>query len=115
MDSMTVFNALIQTIETSNLNYCMNKTPFSARISIKSSFINRFDNQQTFERDPSQLNLKEKLDFQEKKIFQLESELSKPQEENSTVIDMLNDEKVRIKVFNESSKKTVEVKSNLIS
>ena len=48
-------------------------------------------------------------------IFQLESELSKLQEENSTVIDMLNDEKVRIKVFNESSKKTVEEKSNLIS
>ena len=41
MDATAIFNNLLKSIEDSNLNYVMNKTPFSAAISIKSSFIKR--------------------------------------------------------------------------
>ena len=42
MEPNKTFNDVLKTIETSNLNYSMTKTPFSARVSIKSSFVNRF-------------------------------------------------------------------------
>ena len=102
MDSVRVFNDLIETIETSNLNYFINKTPFSAQISIKSTFINRFGNQQTLKSDQLQLNLNEQLISQEKKITWLESEIVKLQQENVKVNDMHNEEKVRLKAFKES-------------
>ena len=38
-EASIVFSELITKIETSKLNYMISKTPFSARISIKSSFI----------------------------------------------------------------------------
>ena len=85
MDSVTVFDALIKTIESSNLNYCINKTPFSAKISLKSTFIKRFDNDQTLQSDQLQLNLTEKLNSQEKKIFMLEREMIGLQKENIKV------------------------------
>ena len=44
MDVTQVFNELINKVEKSNLNYIIhNKTPFSAQISIKRSFVNFFD------------------------------------------------------------------------
>ena len=44
MDVTQVFNELITKVEKSNLNYIIhNKTPFSAQISIKRSFVNFFD------------------------------------------------------------------------
>ena len=42
MDATSIFSDLLKKIEDSNLNYVMNKTPFSASISIKCSFIKRF-------------------------------------------------------------------------
>ena len=42
MEPNKIFNDVLKTIETSNLNYSMTKTPFSAMVSIKSSFVNRF-------------------------------------------------------------------------
>ena len=42
MEPNKTFNDVLKTIETSNLNYSMTKTPFSAIVSIKSSFVNRF-------------------------------------------------------------------------
>ena len=41
MDTTTIFYNLLKSIEDSNLNYALNKTPFSAGISIKSLFIKR--------------------------------------------------------------------------
>ena len=41
MDATTIFYNLLKSIKDSNLNYVMNNTPFSAAISIKSSFIKR--------------------------------------------------------------------------
>ena len=43
MEATATFNSVIDFVENSNLNYFINKTPFSAIISIKSSFIKRFE------------------------------------------------------------------------
>ena len=43
MDPVTVFNDVLRYVETSKLNFIMNKTPFRATISIKSTFIKRFN------------------------------------------------------------------------
>ena len=42
MDSSTIFRNLLRTIEDSQLNYTMSRTPFSATISLKCSFLKRF-------------------------------------------------------------------------
>ena len=44
MDANTIFNNIMLQIESSNLNYSITKTPFSASISIKASFVKRFQN-----------------------------------------------------------------------
>ena len=44
MDANTIFNTIMLQIESSNLNYSITKTPFSASISIKASFVKRFQN-----------------------------------------------------------------------
>ena len=50
MDASRIFNGLINKIETSRLNYVINyKTPFSATISIKSSFVKYFSEQSPME------------------------------------------------------------------
>ena len=38
-----VFQKILQSIENSRLNYSLSKTPFSASISLKCSFIKRFE------------------------------------------------------------------------
>ena len=43
MEATATFNSVIDVVENSNLNYFINKTPFSATIYIKSSFIKRFE------------------------------------------------------------------------
>ena len=43
MDASRIFNDLLNQIEKSKLNYVINKTPFTANISIKKSFIKWFD------------------------------------------------------------------------
>ena len=42
MDASQTFSHLLKLIETSNLNYKLSKTTFSATISLKSSFVRRF-------------------------------------------------------------------------
>ena len=42
MDANSVFATLLRSIEDSQLNYSINKTPFSATISLKGSFVKRF-------------------------------------------------------------------------
>ena len=45
MAATEVFQNILKCIESSSLNYSMSKTPFSASISLKSSFIKRFHDQ----------------------------------------------------------------------
>ena len=111
MDSVTVFNNLLKTIETSNLNYCMNKTPYSARISIKSTFVNRLGNLKIEKSDQLKSN------SQEEKIIRLQSELLNLRQENIELNDILNEERDRFKVLNKSIIETFEEnsdKSNLM-
>ena len=42
MDAISTFNTVIKFIENSGLNFLIKKSPFSANVSIKSSFIKRF-------------------------------------------------------------------------
>ena len=43
MEASTVFKEILNKVETSQLNYLISKTPFSANIAIKSSFIKYHD------------------------------------------------------------------------
>ena len=43
MDANTIFKTVLHQIESSHLNYAITKTPFSASISLRSSFVKRFD------------------------------------------------------------------------
>jgi hypothetical protein len=45
MEANSIFQDVIKFIEKSELNYVMKKTPYSANISLKSSFIKRFGNE----------------------------------------------------------------------
>ena len=42
MAANEVFHGILKIVESSNLNYSLSKTPYSASISLKSSFLNRY-------------------------------------------------------------------------
>ena len=46
MNANATFKTILHQIESSHLNYSMSKTPFSASISLKSSFIKRFEGEE---------------------------------------------------------------------
>ena len=75
MDASQVFNTLIRRIEDSQLNYSMSRTPFSATISLKCSFLNRFS-------VASQIVILPRTDFQlEQNVKEAEAEKMKLQNE----------------------------------
>ena len=67
MNANQVFTNILQGIENSNLDYFMSKTPFSATISLKSSFVKKF---------------KEAVKIEEKEFFESLSRKCVKQEEN---------------------------------
>ena len=79
MDASIIFNELIHKIEKSKLNYIISKTPFSAQISIKRSFVKFFappsqiQAEATLKQDPADLRKVEvtKLQEQENKHDQM--------------------------------------------
>ena len=89
MEASRMFNDLIDKIETSHLNFKISKTPFSARISLKSSFIRYFDqkpapvskhgenvNKQLLkDANDENINLESSLKQERDKVKSLESEL----------------------------------------
>ena len=102
MDVSTVFHEVLHAIENSQLNYAITKTPFSANIAIKRSFVQFYDDTPKNEKqikvknDPSEenYNLKEELklvinqketleslfETENKKVKALESELDQLKE-----------------------------------
>jgi hypothetical protein len=50
MDANKIFSNLLSMVETSHLNYSMNRTPFSATISLKSSFVKYFEEEHQIKR-----------------------------------------------------------------
>jgi myosin heavy subunit len=73
MDASQSFTNLIRSIEESNLNYSMSRTPFSATISLKCSFVKRFT--EVFPTDVKSLSLSlNAVKLLEKNMKNLESE-----------------------------------------
>ena len=92
MDAPKIFNELIHNIENPKLNYIISKTPFSAQISIKRSFIKSFDAQSQIpavaklKDDPSELS---KLEVTEK--------LTNNQKQKDKLDELLKEEKFKLK------------------
>ena len=56
MDAKKLFNCLLSNIENSGLNYLVSKTPFSANISLKSSYSKQFSRNDSFQSEPNLLS-----------------------------------------------------------
>ena len=96
MEASRVFNELIYKIENSQLNYKISKTPFSASVSIKSSFVKyqvvKEDTEQLVSRTDSEKDKKPDLAG-----VMLSKALKKLQEEKDKLEDILKLEKNRVK------------------
>ena len=90
MDAGTIFNELIEKIENSKLNYVINKTPFSANISIKRSLIKYFD---TTEQTETILKL-DKTDVENTK---LKEKLVAAEQQNKKLDNLIKEEKTKVK------------------
>ena len=92
MEASTVFKEVLNKVETSQLNYVISKTPFSANIVIKSSFIKYHDAQSSKEprKDESEI----KPSFENLKYS---SDLLKLKEQNMKLEDLLQIEKKKVK------------------
>ena len=91
MDASRIFNGLINKIETSRLNYVIHyKTPFSATISIKNSFVKYF----------SETNMTmgcEKDDYPTQENFKLLEDLKFAQNQNQNLGENLKREEMKVK------------------
>ena len=91
MDASTIFNQLINKIENSKLNYVINKTQFSANISIKRSFIKYFD-------ASLQTAAAEKQDTNDLRNLKLAEKIATPQqEEKDNLEETLEKEQMKVK------------------
>ena len=110
MEARLAFRNVIACVESSKLNYIIiNKTPFSATISIKSSFIKRFDETSQIENETQDvtetlkkenLSLKLKLREVEKsfeELVNMEVKRHEAEEERNRLENVLAKEKVKIK------------------
>ena len=106
MAAKTIFNDLLKSIEDSNLNYVMSKTPFSAAISIKSSFIKRFGSVESDVKNFDKVKKEQNADDLEGKLAIIEDENLKLKEK------LLNSEQVSKsqKVWIDNLKKDMDVK-----
>ena len=99
MDANVIFKNILNHIESSPLNFMVNKTPFSATISLKSSFAKRYDDVSTHENHAAEENVKNSLvDIPSIKMSVLENaklkakvidlEKASLEEQNSYKLDM---------------------------
>ena len=87
MDASSTFKNLINKIETSNLNYVISKTPFSAQISIKRSFVKDF-------KEPSH---QETTKIDSDATTELKEKLTSALEHKERLEEVLRQERIRIK------------------
>ena len=92
MEASTVFKDILNKVETSQLNYVISKTPFSANIVIKSSFIKYYDARSST--DPIMKDESEKKSFQNVKIT---SDLVSLKKQIVRLEDLLQSERNRVK------------------
>ena len=64
MDVSRSFQEVLEKVELSNLNYTISKTPFSAHISIKRSFIKFYDQEALPQKTKYTENVKETSNFE---------------------------------------------------
>ena len=104
MTASKIFENLLKTIEESNLNYSIHKTPFSATVSLKCSFIKRFSDDSS----TKSLECLKKSDVTEKLDFEkLKQEKEALKKELSELIESHGIETRRIKDLYKSEKEKV--------
>ena len=92
MAAYRVFNEVLNEIEASKLNYVITKTPFSATIVIKSSFIKYFD-------QPTSAEIVKKEPEAKVENEEISKKLVTMKQENRTLEYMLEIEKNKVKVL----------------
>ena len=93
MDASSTFKNLINKIETSNLNYVISKTPFSATISIKRSFIKDF--KEPSHQETTKTCYKDLINSDA--TTELEEKLTSALEHKERLEEVLRQERIRIK------------------
>ena len=132
MEASNIFQDLLRTIEESNLNYSLRKTPFSAIISLKSSFVNRFNKIDNYKNrvllpdiseeakkigviEEENLKLKAKLKELDEEKDQTENNWKKVNKEMTRLEDKLREEKRKVKSLDEQivtfRKEVLDIKS----
>jgi hypothetical protein len=107
MEAKDTFHDVLKYIEKSELNYMMNKTPYSANIFLKSSFIKRFDDDASKKRfvedettmvdlKEENLCLKEKLEITLRENRKLEKKVGEVTTEKERIERLLKQEKVKM-------------------
>ena len=93
MDASRIFNDLLNQVESSGLNYIINRTPFSANISIKRTFIKLFNSPSQTEAivKPNKIDL-EKIELREKLVV--------VQEQKDRFEELLRQEHVKFNSLN---------------
>lgn len=93
MDANTIFKTILQQIESSSLNYSLSKTPFSASISLKSSFVKRFKSEGK--------DIKHEINLGRSDVEKLRQENLELKASMKTLSELLNSQK---KVINDNFK-----------
>ena len=89
-----MFKKLLRNVEDSQLNYAISRTPFSATISLKSSFLNRFPH-------TSQKSFHENIDTNNEKIKTVKAEKSDFKDE----VDQLEKDREGLMLDHQNMKK----------
>ena len=114
MTAANRFENLSKTIEESNLNYSIHKTPFSATISLKCSFVKRFSNIHDDSSNKSH-QFQQNSDGTEKLEFeQLKKENDKFKKELSELRDRCDTEKSRLEDLYRSEKQIVDLREEVL-
>ena len=96
MEASQIFKEILNKVESSQLNYVISKTPFSANIVIKSSFIKYYDAPSS--KDPIMKCESEMMSFENNKN---NCDLVKLNKQNMKLEDLLQIEKNKLKSLEE--------------
>lgn len=118
MDARTIFNNILHHVETSQLNYSVSKTPFSATISLKCSLVNIWNpgsdkkhlDQSVHEAKIKKEDIKKRTEEQEDEIKQLKSTIKSLER---TVNDKKSVLEVKSKKVKDSMKSAEDEKAEL--
>ena len=123
MEASQVFLNLLRSIEDSQLNYAISRTPFSATISLKSSFFKRFAEASKKSDLENVKNLPRTDSHLEKKVEETEAEKVALQEEIHELQDTFEKEQKRImgelvniqKVYEEEKKRSAALEIEIVN